>query len=379
MSHITDGDLHAYLDKALDAGAYGPAEAERIRAHLEGCAACAQRLDAERALRERATGILENADPGAVPLASFEELKARAAVTGGPSDRTSKFRLSWRSPYAIGLGWAATIALALWAGYSVKDFAPNPSGRSPVVSEPMRAREAAAADDQPGELDRKNDQAQASEVEAAAVTEAPGLVSSERAVRSRAGAPAAVPAEVVEDQDVAIDPAVRKEVAPADQPPASSREDFAAAPSNETGGVAGRVLDARKTLEQELSREGATAVDGLLLLSGERGSADVPGLDIRRIETVELPGIGPATLIVHVLPDGGDLELWSLSNSELAAASPRTAPEQRVAELAAYFRNSLPLRWSMSVQERSGGYLVARGPLPQDELDALMERVLDGG
>ena len=139
------------------------------------------------------------------------------------------------------------------------------------------------------------------------------------------------------------------------------------------------VLDARKTLEQEGSQEGATAVVGMLLITGERGSSGLPGLEIGRLDAVELPRIGQAMLIVYVLPNGGDLELWSLSTSELAAASPRTDPENRAAEITVYFRNSLPLRWSMTVQERPGGYLVARAPLPQEELDALMERVADGG
>lgn len=89
--------------------------------------------------------------------------------------------------------------------------------------------------------------------------------------------------------------------------------------------------------------------------------------------------MGQGMLIVQILPTGGDLELWSLATSELAAASPGTDLEDRAAEITAYFRNSLPRGWSMAVLERPGGYLVARAPLPQAELDALMERVPDGG
>ncbi len=395
MSHITDGDLHAYLDQALDA--YAPVEAERIRGHLESCADCAKRLEAERALRERATGILGAADPGTPSLASLEELKARAAATAGPIDRSSKSRFSWRSPYAIGMGWAATIALALWTGYSVKDFVPNPSGRPPVALEPMRELDAVSANDQGAGPDEKADQFRASRLEA----EVSAQMSSAESVRGGAegaGAPADVVAEAGQDQDLAVDEgrqrlrranaarpervdaAVRNEAAPAAQPRPPAPTVFEDSPVNRSRGVAGKVLDARKTLEQEEPQEGAMAVDGMLLITAERGFGGVPpGLEMGRVDVVELPGMGQATLAVYILPDGGDLELWSLTASALAAASPRTDPEDRAAEITAYFRNSLPTGWSMTVQVRPDGYLVARAPLPQAELDALMERVPGGG
>jgi len=88
--------------------------------------------------------------------------------------------------------------------------------------------------------------------------------------------------------------------------------------------------------------------------------------------------MGQTTLIVQTLPKGGDLELWSVSASQLATASPATAPEDRIVQITAYFGNSLPRGWSMTVQERPGGYLVARAPLPQAELDALLARLPDG-
>jgi len=277
----------------------------------------------------------------------------------------------------------------------VKDFVPDPSGRSPAVSEPLRERNAVSADDLPGELDRKSDQLRASEVGAGG--EALGLVSPEGAVRRGAGSPAAVAAQAVGDQDVALDeerrglgtpnaglperfdPAMRSEAAPVDRPPSPSSEAVADALSNEKLEVARTVRDTRKTLERERPEERATAVDGVPLITGERGSAGVPGLEIERIDAVELPAIGRARLIVNVLPNGGDLELWSLSTSALAAASPRTDPANRAAEITAYFRSSLPPRWSMTVRQHPGGFLVARAPLPQGELDALMARVLDGG
>ncbi len=553
MSHVTDGDLHAYLDEALDA--YAPAEAARISAHLESCADCAQRLEEERALGERATGILGGADPGVLPLASLEELEARAAATAAPRDRTSKSRVSWRSPYVVGMGWAATIALALWTGYAVKDFAPNPAGRPPLPAElePRRDRDAVSAGEQPAESAEKADGFRASPVEA----EALGPMFSAEAVRggaAGAGAPPAAVAEVDEDpgfvfaeqrqrrrrSDVGlperIDAALRKESTPVDRPPAPASTMFDDARANETQGISGTVIDAetglalvgaqvvvtgtnRGTLtnqdgryvvsdvqagqyelravvlgfsqqiqsitvsedrdavadfnlsasavqidgvsvnalagrpeglvltgladsigtDQKIRIRGANSVsfsnerlvfidgvlydggitrgidldgqdtsrlddlnpddiasievlkgkeatelygedaaNGVLLITTKRGFTRVPDLEVQRIDRVELPGMGQATLIVQVLPRGGDFELWSLTASALAAASPSIDLEDRIAQITAYFRNSLPRGWSMAVMEREDGYLVARAPLSQSELDALMERVPEG-
>lgn len=422
MSHITDGDLHAYLDQALDA--YGPSEPERIRAHLESCAACAQRLDAARALRERATGILGGAGPGAVSLASLEELKARAAATGGPAARTSRSRLSWRSPYAIGLGWAATITLALFAGYSVKDRAPNPSGRRPEALAPAQELDAVSAVEQPAGLDERADQFPASKREAKAL----GLLSSGGAVRGGAavaGVPADTLAKIDTDRDVAAVDERRAEraalVSPreapaalrADQPDQErqrrNRDEFRAAeriaaerarrvarpavpaafddaPANEARRIVGNDTvtigpDEPADVTFELSPRLVESDAMVVTASRAAGLGEplVPDLELRRIDRVELPGMGQGMLIVQILPTGGDLELWSLATSELAAASPGTDLEDRAAEITAYFRNSLPRGWSMTVRERPGGYLVARAPLPQEELDVLMDRVPDGG
>ncbi len=508
MSHITDGDIHAYLDRALDA--YAPAEAERIRAHLESCADCTQRLHAERRLRERATGILGGADAGALPLASLEELEARAAATGGPTDHTGKSRFSWRSPAAIGMGWAATIALALWTGYSVKDFAPDPAGRPSVMLEPARALDAVSADDrlavsaegQSAELKANAAQFRASGVGGEALRQlssGAGVLGSDTGAR----APADAVAEAERDQDAALDverqrrsmanaelterldEAQRQESAPVDRSPAPASKMFRDARANEARGVSGTVtgegprnrdlgattgkitiedipvesvttladvlsgrteglvldgLDSDKvgdlrdsiatrrksriatTQSFSLSIEplvfidgvrleaGLTAADssrladldpgdivsidvlkapeatelygqdaagGALLVITKRGFTPAPDLEVQRTDHVELPGMGQTTLIVQTLPKGGDLELWSVSTSQLATASPATAPEDRIVQITAYFENSLPRGWSMTVQARPGGYLVARAPLPQAELDALLARIPD--
>ena len=56
MSHINKGDVHAYLDGALDA--YPEEAARHVREHLDACRECAQLLESERRLRQEASAIL---------------------------------------------------------------------------------------------------------------------------------------------------------------------------------------------------------------------------------------------------------------------------------------------------------------------------------
>lgn len=117
MWHVAEGDLHAYLDGALEH--YPPGDAERIRDHLERCSACAERLAEEARVRDRASAVLGMALPGDVSPTPLEELRRRAAAddgsepaTGGGS-RTSR-RVAW--------AWAATVVMALGVGWGVGGF-----------------------------------------------------------------------------------------------------------------------------------------------------------------------------------------------------------------------------------------------------------------
>jgi len=117
MSHIDEGALHAYLDGALDE--YPAAEARWVREHLDTCGECADRLAAERRVRERADEILALAAPR-VEAPTFEELRAYVRRSQGVS------RVSVRL-YRI--GWAASVVLALGTGWLLRG---QPMG--PVVA-----------------------------------------------------------------------------------------------------------------------------------------------------------------------------------------------------------------------------------------------------
>ncbi len=119
MSHVDEGALHAYLDGALDE--YPAAEARRVREHLDGCAECAERLEAERAPRSDAHAMLGMAAP-AVELPSFEDLRAYVERT-----RPAPSRMSIR---VVRLSWAASVMLALGVGWALRGGRMEPIGDS---------------------------------------------------------------------------------------------------------------------------------------------------------------------------------------------------------------------------------------------------------
>ena len=81
MSHIAEGDLHAWLDGALSEGSE---EWQSIRQHIDSCPDCAVRLQVARDLRDDARDVLSSALPeGSAP--SFEDIRQRAlGGTPGP-------------------------------------------------------------------------------------------------------------------------------------------------------------------------------------------------------------------------------------------------------------------------------------------------------
>lgn len=146
MRHIDDGALHAYLDGAHDLiGAPGGVDA--LVTHLSECAACRARLEAERAVRDRAAAILGMGAPLATELPPFTALERRrglaaagagagaaavgdsgngedkrdAGTAGGSARRPGVWR---RMP----LAWAATIVLAVGAGWIAREMIETPGG-----------------------------------------------------------------------------------------------------------------------------------------------------------------------------------------------------------------------------------------------------------
>ncbi len=145
MSHVDEGQLHAYLDRQAAAGAAGEAgagagaeggagaaepETQLIERHLLECTECRARLEEARRLRDRAADILRAAGPARIPAPPFEEVLARSRREG---TRRRIVRLSRLQT----LAWAATVVLAVGVGwYARGSLRRIPQQSTPAVAIP---------------------------------------------------------------------------------------------------------------------------------------------------------------------------------------------------------------------------------------------------
>lgn len=119
MPHLSDGELHAYLDGALDH--LPETRAEEIREHLRTCGACRSRVAEERELLERSSAILEAGGPAEVEAPPLEELRERARIREEQAARERG--RGWRTmPRSQAMAWAATVVLALGIGWMTRDL-----------------------------------------------------------------------------------------------------------------------------------------------------------------------------------------------------------------------------------------------------------------
>ena len=108
MKHVTDHELSAHLDGALDAS-----ERERVAAHLEGCETCRASLE-RLAAQDRGLASALAMDPGEDYFETFAarvENRIRAQGLGGAQTHAERFEGAWRwlrSPRA--LAWAGGVA-----------------------------------------------------------------------------------------------------------------------------------------------------------------------------------------------------------------------------------------------------------------------------
>jgi hypothetical protein len=414
MPHVGDGEIHAYLDGALDL--FPPAEAGRIRDHLRSCPDCGRRLAEENALREGAEAILGAAGPEVGEAPPFEEIRARAAAA--PPAPAARAR---RVPPTL-LPWAASIVLALAVGWGVRGTtldrgagAPDVAARSAL--EGAGGRGAAAEPVSTELLDAVATAAQeavgaASSDLATAGTVSGGAVKPEDAFRTAdapagrgAGqaqnAPAPLPSSPRSDDVGAVAKAVAEateEESPAEEvPPAPAETDVSAfadrrEPDREveepTDVQARRAVaesssslaPAQERLDEVNERMAQQAGEGgefRARVGAFESSAVspaglmVPGLQVESIDVD--PALGPAggLRIVQRLPGGERLELLFISGTveaqdRDAVASARLAGGDGLAVPVA------PEGWSRIDIPRSGGWLVAQSAVPMDSLAALM-------
>lgn len=127
MSHVDEGLLHAYIDGAFEAGT--PERAD-IEAHLAACADCRVRLDDARRIRDTARTALDAASPVSVEQPAWETVLAERARRSGTGGGAAPVRPTGRP--RIPLAWAASIVLALGAGWMARAMLAEPGGGLPM-------------------------------------------------------------------------------------------------------------------------------------------------------------------------------------------------------------------------------------------------------
>lgn len=290
MSHVDEGALHAYLDGALEE--YPTQEARQIRDHLEACAQCAIKLEAERRVRQDASEILGFAVPN-VEAPSFEELRAYVKATR-PATSPTALRL-------YRLGWAASIMLALGVGWVVRDGqlqVPAASSSESMVVAPVpdgegsRAAVGAAPDELAEQVLLEDAQREAEDVGARDV-----LVTDSSASdlgRQEAGQVSARQSSAREDDEKTTTPEAEELAAGLEMPRVSAErvgggdvpdqdEAFARTQEELVADVSGIIDSAGRT--NELGRTPGAAVEGAAIaglpLEQQRVPVDSIGVDLR--------------------------------------------------------------------------------------------------
>ncbi len=429
MRHVDEGEIHAYLDGALDLVAGEDATA--IREHLSSCEDCARRLEQEREIRSAAGEILLHSDPIEIPLPPLEELRERALAPPAPeqTDGSAPSGYAQWNAWQIPLTWAATVILSLGIGWRVGVQFPGTSAPLiPVATEGLgRALSDLDALSTPEERDASPE---ASDIPAQALEEESGAgfspedsrrqelvsavdreradtdpmdlarsavadVSGEREEGRRAE-PAAGPPESRQVMPiVALE--MRRDSLIADSALADLRfVDVSGAMAEESrrgrGELAARQMatsvaadeeEARASMEEGLQEPSVVAgvhMEGQIL---ERSMA-VPGLTVLAVKWEEwVPGQA-GFMIRQLLPTGDTLELrylGVLSGEATGGKAPTFAREEAGEAAKALLappppmEASLPPGWNQVTVQWRNGWLVARAPLSQGSLMALVRSI----
>ena len=416
MRHVSDGELHAFLDGAADLLPAG--RGEEVRNHIAECLSCRERLQDEETVRSQARDILGGPDLGEFELPTFEELRERAEASGPDirlrADGEGEEKPRYRGPLkGVPLAWAATIVLALgvgWMGNQVFSTIPPGSRARPSMDTRMQeSPEASSMDPIPDRL--RGEEAQSSRVDAEVSPSAEGSEPSGDVTRAETDA------DVVRDptdpnlvSDSMVITASRRNdglvVAPATvavsptgrQPPASLVEQQQARTQVEAEAADRKAVEGlREKVPEELLSvtDSSGAMPSFALNAGaaagglarERSVVDslentlaVPGLRVVSIGWEERESGEKALLIRQLLSPGDTLELRYLglllgTDPEVRRQEGRE-PVEEAPGLRAYanvLEASLPPGWNQVVMERGRGLLVARGPIEADQLKALLK------
>ena len=437
MSHVAEGDLHAFLDGALTE--YPEAEATRIRHHLDVCPACKQSLEEAADARATASSVLELTDPGEILLLPFEDLRRRAER----EVQTSK-SVESTVPRHVRFAWAATVVLALGVGWGVGSMGPEgrvarvqsardattfEDTRPPTASEPTAAERGSAGGPMDGlssaspspatssaasELPRpaRGEELRTEAAESARAgdehlrssladaSEAPSV--GEMVVAGRLDEPAAPgaapeepPGAAAEQQRVVAAPVELRPGADPEAPlPALDlrresgalgqfRQGTDSSSSAELERPAGADAFSAELEQDRVGRVVGAAVPEELV---QPASLAVPGLAVEGVEWVQIPTGLSGIRVAQRLPDGARIELIFVGFGSLAlqsAAGGRVALDlaearevsHEAAEAQVLAALPLPEGWTQVSRPFRGGSLVVRAALPETRLRELADVV----
>lgn len=359
MRHVTDGELHAYLDGALDLLPEG--RGGEVREHLGSCPVCRERLQDEEKVRGQAQSLLGSSAPPEAALPPFEELRIRAEAAerregeraAASQDGSQRYRGPLKGP---SLAWAATIVLALgvgWMGGEVWRTGPEETVRDFYFPETLAEP--------------------ASETEPQEMAPAPAVVGPEMAPASAVAEVEMAPASPV----VGADRARMEGMLQAE----SEAAPMGVAGDSEPESARARLSPKELNSSIRLGSAGDSAQANSLGFAGDtalENSLAVPGLEVLSVEWEEwVPG-ERGLQIRQLLPMGDTLELRYLGM--LMGADLERPEESRergvlsdaVSRLPQGMEASLPPGWNQVVMKTERGWLVARAPISEAYLRALL-------
>lgn len=403
MSHVTDGELHAYLDGALDRMGLGSRAAE-VRGHLESCAECQARLSDEREVRDRTKEILAGSGPDALHMPPFEEIRARAmAPAPKPVGQTRS-----GPPRGWGLAWAASVVLALGLGWAGRDLGWRGADFSQAPnSEMFETAPAASAPADPTEIDAVSDAEPVGAGEDALQLREDGQTGafSDRALQTSGdvtaqdntpaqadapgrSAPTTVGSAASRDQDAvereertsaAENERLRANAAQAPPPAPATEQLFRRSPEADRAKATEepRAADERAAAGNRAREVGAVLEESDLAADANANAAvflAVPDLPVLSV-TME----DGALLVRQELPDGGVLELRyaetapvgeyleTLDDRVAGGRTESTTTAQRQLQ-----KVDAPTR---VVRPHGDGWLVATAPISAEDLERLLDRI----
>ncbi len=377
MSHISRGDLHAYLDGAL--GHFPQDVAAEIREHLSACLECARRLEEERELRRNASEILAKTSEVPVDLIPFEELVTLAGRPAKPEGARGSVTSRLRP-----LRLAATIVISLGAGWLARDLTgPATRVENRVAAEVARPLGGSLRGEDETEVGRSVDQvdvplkeeptAGAAFVDTDEVlpeSASPvSLARSQPELRLREARSSTVAEVAFEDV------AAERERSIVDEPlasPSAPRENVAQARGlasvlEQEGAGVRRSLEARDALADALADDRSDAgpdVSTPLLIPGIRV------LDVRFIPQAGASGVsvvvtqemtGGQVVELRFVPVAGDGFENRDVITEVLSRDTNEAPG-----------DALPEGWNEVVRSVPGGVATLRGPFAESELSRLL-------